>query len=389
MAGDNPFKPSFFGFFGVSPPMLAGREHILDGLDDAFSAGPGHPDYTALPVGVRGVGKTATLNAVQLRASSRGWAVISENAHGDLCARLIETARQHLISESERRPLPRVSGIRALGVGVDLERSAPAAELHESLPVRLRPVLSHLASRLAAGGRGALITLDELLSARPSQLREFAATLQHVTRREEMPVAFVAAGLPGIDDGLLQDSAITFLQRCSRYEVGNLTDAAAAEAFSEPICCHGGRIAGDALRKAVRASAGYPFMVQLIGFHAWKTAASDPVELAVPEVGSGIAEAERRLPQLVLAPMWRAMSRMDRRFALAMATDDGESATADIAARLGRSTSYTSTYRSRLARVGFIRSTGHGFVDFTHRMTRDWLRSTQDHTKSEHPQQSR
>ena len=32
MAGGNPFKPSF----GVSPPVLAGRGHILDDLEDAI-----------------------------------------------------------------------------------------------------------------------------------------------------------------------------------------------------------------------------------------------------------------------------------------------------------------------------------------------------------------
>ena len=386
MADDNPFKPSF----GVSPPVLAGRGHILDELDDAFSAGPGHPDYTSLLVGVRGAGKTATLNAVQQRAVDRGWKVISENAHGDMCTRLIEAARR-ILSESERsaesdrptpRPRPRVAGVRALGIGVEFERSDQAArktaretEGHEPVSPRLRPVLTRLASRVASDGRGVLITLDELQSALPGQLREFAATLQHVTRREEMPVAFTAAGLPSIDDVLLQDSAVTFLQRCSRYEVGDLTEAAAATAFAEPIKEHGGRITGTALRRAVHASAGYPFMVQLIGFHAWKAAAGDPVGIDQPEITTGIAEAERRLPRLVLAPMWRAMSLMDRRFASAMAIDEGDSATSDIAARLDRSTGYTSTYRSRLIRAGLIRSTGHGRVGFVHRITRTWLRS--------------
>ena len=373
MAGGNPFKPSF----GVSPPVLAGRGHILDDLEDAFSAGPGHPDYTALLVGVRGSGKTATLNAVQQRMDRRGWEVISENAHGDLCARLTDSIQRLLSEASAARQRPRVSGVKALGVGVEFERSARAAEQSGTAHLRLRPVLSLLASRLAREGRGVLITLDELQSAQASQLREFAATLQHVTRREEKPAAFVAAGLASIDDSVLQDSAITFLQRCSRYEVGDLTETAAAEAFAEPVEQHGGQITPDALREAVHASAGYPFMVQLIGFHAWKAAASDPVAVGLPEVASGIAEAERRLPYLVIAPMWRALSRMDREFASAMAADDGESATADIAARLGRSTSYTSTYRSRLIRAGFIRGTRRGYVDFTHRTTRAWIRSNQ------------
>ena len=67
------------------------------------------------------------------------------------------------------------------------------------------------------------------------------------------------------------------------------------------------------------------------------------------------------------------MSEMDRQFVLAMAQDDGDTSTADISRCHGRSTSYVSTYRSRLIRSGFIRSTGHGRVNFAHQTTRAGL----------------
>jgi len=69
MAYGNPFRPSF----GSSPPVLAGRTSVLDALSEALDIGAGHPDFTSLLVGVRGAGKTATLNAVQEQAQGRGW----------------------------------------------------------------------------------------------------------------------------------------------------------------------------------------------------------------------------------------------------------------------------------------------------------------------------
>jgi len=54
LARDNPFSPTF----GASPPVLAGRDDILDDVDDALATGPTHPDYTTLFTGVRGAGKT-------------------------------------------------------------------------------------------------------------------------------------------------------------------------------------------------------------------------------------------------------------------------------------------------------------------------------------------
>ncbi|MCY4664184.1 MAG: AAA family ATPase [Acidimicrobiaceae bacterium] len=369
MASSNPFRPSF----GASPPVLAGRTGILDALGEALDSGAGHPDFTSLLVGVRGAGKTATLNAVQEHARDRGWPVIAETAHADLCNRLVAAALTLPDGDRGQSGRPRLTGMSALGVGVEFTRAGPVDE--EATDARLRPVLTDLGSRLASERRGLLITLDELQGGEQSELREFATTLQHVTRREELPIAFVAAGLPSIDDTVLQDSAITFLQRCSRHEIAELTEAATATAFAEPVAAHGGRISADALRSAVEASSGYAFMVQLIGFHSWRAASPDPPHIENADVSLGVAEAERRLPDLVLAPMWRSMSGMDRQVALAMAQDDGETSTADISKRLGRSSSYISTYRSRLMRAGFIRSTGHGRVDFAHKATRAWLRS--------------
>ncbi len=369
MANGNPFKPSF----GASPPVLAGRSEILDSLEEALDSGTGHPDFTSLLIGVRGAGKTATLNAVQEHAQNKGWLVIAETAHGNLCDRLIAATLELSGDAHASSGRPRLTGVSALGVGVEFERASSVVATAGE--IRLRPVLTTLGSRLASERRGLLITIDELQGGEPPHLREFATTLQHVTRREELPIAFVGAGLPSINDTMLQDSAITFLQRCSHHEIADLSDAATVTAFAEPIAANGGQISEDALRCAVEASNGYPFMVQLIGFHSWRTAASDPPHLQIKEVSSGIAEAERRLQQLVLAPMWRAMSEVDRQFALAMAQDDDETLTADLSQRLDRSSSYISIYRSRLLRSGFIRSTGYGRVDFAHQATRSWLRS--------------
>ena len=45
----NPFSPSF----GTAPPVLAGRDHILEEVDAALDAGPSHPGYTLLGGGQR------------------------------------------------------------------------------------------------------------------------------------------------------------------------------------------------------------------------------------------------------------------------------------------------------------------------------------------------
>ena len=76
LAPHNPFSPTF----GASPPVLAGRDHIIEDIGDALATGPTHPDYTALLIGVRGSGKTVMLNAVEDLARSHGWLVLADNA---------------------------------------------------------------------------------------------------------------------------------------------------------------------------------------------------------------------------------------------------------------------------------------------------------------------
>ncbi|MCY4367867.1 MAG: ATP-binding protein [bacterium] len=365
LAPHNPFSPTF----GASPPVLAGRDHIIEDIGDALVTGPSHPDYTALLIGVSGSGKTAMLNAVEDLARSHGWLVLADNAAPEgLPARLARGASRLLNELSLPEPRRRITSLTAAGFGIGFERSSTVQPGYD-----LRGVLSALGDVLATGGTGLMISLDELQSGDLDEIREFGSVLQHVTRREQRPVAFVGAGLPQIEESLLSGDAATFLQRCSRHDIDRLDPEATRLAIARPIADRGGRIDPQALGKAIAATSGYAFMVQLVGFHSWK-AAGTPVHIGVDDVEVGISEARRRVGRLVLAPTWNALSNVDRRFLLAMATDDDESRLAEIAARLGVSTNYAGVYRRRLINAGMIITTGKGRVALAHHAARDWLR---------------
>ncbi len=237
----------------------------------------------------------------------------------------------------------------------------------------LRTVLTRLADLLAAQGTGLLITIDELQDASLSDMRTFGSVIQHVTRREAHPVAFVGAGLPQIEDRFLSGNAATFLQRCSRRDIGPLDDKAATRALDVPIRNCNGSISPESLRAAVRAVSGYAFMTQLVGFHIWKSSENPLVGITNREARIGIAEAEKQMARLVLAPMWTDLSPVDREFLFAMAEDAEESRVADVADRLGKSLGYAGVYRSRLIRAGMITPVRKGWVAFAHHATRDWL----------------
>ena len=367
MAADNPFAPTF----GASPPVLAGRDDLLGDIAAALAGGPTHPDYTTLFIGVRGAGKTVMLNAVEDLARERGWLTLSETASPPGLIERLESGVGALLAEfSDSGQRRRISGVSAAGFGVDFDHAA-----HAEAPPDLRVVLSDLGDALAENGTGLLITLDELQSADGGEIRKFGTVLQHVTRREQRPVAFVGAALPQIEDSLLSDDAATFLQRCSRYDVDRLDPQATRTAIREPIAQRGAAIDPEALDDAVTATSGYAFMVQLVGFYSWEAAADPCAGIAAADVAKGIAEAEERMGRLVLSSTWRGLSDVDQRFLVAMARDDGKSRLSTIADRLEVSVNYAGVYRHRLIRVGMIVPAGRGRIDFAHHTTRKWLRS--------------
>ncbi len=372
MASNNPFSPSF----GVSPPTLVGRDDILNAIDEALATGPTHPDYTSLLIGYRGVGKTVVLNAVEDLASGRGWLIISENAHPTgLLARLTRSALDLLNDHTDPDPTRRLKGLKAAGVGIDFELTKLDEPVHD-----LRNALSALGSLLREQETGVLITIDELHAGNIDELREFGSILQHVSRREQNPIAFVAAALPLLNDTLLADDTVTFLQRCARYEVGRLSPTDTFQALKAPIANRNGNVSERSLAQMVKATSGYAFMVQLVGFHVWKAAKDTAKGIKTGEVSTGINEAEQRIGPLVHAPIWKDLSPMDKKVLVAMTHDDEDSELSEIGERIGKNGQYVSVYRHRLIKTGMVESSGVGRIRFVHRSAQSWI--AQQHART-------
>ena len=367
----NPFAPTF----GAEPPLLAGRDDIFRDIADAWATGPTHPGYTALLIGRRGSGKTVALEALRTLGSDRGWLSISVAAvTSGLLNRLAHRVTEHLNRHARHLADDIVDDLAAAGIGL-----GSAYDPDADLSRRLANVLRALTAHLQPDGAGLLVTVDELHAGDTEELRTLGVVMQEVTRVGQLPMAFVGAGLPILEDTLLADASVTFLQRCARYEIGFLDPAAAWVALSEPVRQHGGHMAAEAVEHAVAVSQGYPFMVQLVGFHAWE-AASDPASaVTLDDVVAGAATARRQIGQLVIAPMWRDLAQGSRRFLAALAEDDGPSRTSDIAARLGVSSGYASVYGHRLMKAGMVASAGKGRLDFALSAARQWIRGLDEY----------
>ena len=368
---ENPFTPTF----GITPPLLAGREAELAAVRRALRGGPGDPARAVLLTGPRGSGKTVLLNALEDVASEAGWVVISEIVQPGLTDTLTRTVLPGLLAAHDPAPTDStVTGVTfgALGVSAGLTRQAQ--ERHRIEP-SLRPQLEELAWLLQAKDSGVFISLDEVHRDEMNELKPFFHAIQQCFRRGA-PVAFVAAGLPSSISSLLNENVLTYLRRAERFSLGELSEPDIRAAIVEPIARGGRRITPSALDLATAATAGYPYLVQVVGFELWQVEPSDPViDLAAARLAA--TRARRTAQRLVLEPTLADLSPADRAFLRAMAHDDSDpTAIADIMARLGATRDHVNKYRSRLISAQVIEPAGRGLLRFAIPLLRDYLRQS-------------
>ncbi len=369
VSSGNPFLPTF----GTSPPLLAGRDREVARFARAFSVGPHHPDFTVLITGPRGSGKTVLLNEAEDLARAHGWRVISVSAPvPHLVRRIMSTGLRFLQEDEDTGPGGRSTSLQAFGVGVSWrdESGSDYVVQHD-----LRDVLTMLVERLAENSVGLLLTVDELQGLRLSDARELAIAVQHITRRELLPMAFVGAALPEIESTILNDRGMTFLQRCARAPLRPLDPTDTGMALRQPIQDAGGEVTDEALETMVKASSGHPFTIQLLGYHSWQAAFEDQraSRIKVEHARKAVQEADLAELDQIVKPVWSGLSEMDRSFLVAMALDVDTSTIGDLATRMDRSANYVQHYRRRLIAAGMIEPAGRGVVRFVHRATRGWL----------------
>jgi hypothetical protein len=365
----NPFHPTF----GVTPPLLVGRDDLIEAVAEAIEDGPGAPGRATLYTGPRGSGKTVLLNAVEDRARELGWTVISETASPGFVERITQ---QHLPGQL-RGVDPEAVRRRLSGISVPLGPLGSAGadwstiEAHIS-QAGLRNQIDLLTNLLAEKNSGLVITLDEVHQQQIDELRDLATTVQHAFR-EGRELVFVGAGLSSAVSDVVNDKVLTFLRRADHHHLGPVPDDDVRRAIREPIEQFGRTVGDDALAVMAQGTGGYPFLIQLVGHRTWRLR-SDTEDISLADAEEGVRQARRRLGSLVYQPALADTSEIDRTFLLAMAKDDGPSKMADIQERLGVDESYVSQYRLRLIAAELIEPTKRGYVDFALPYLREYLR---------------
>lgn len=378
--------PPYTPGFGRRPPVIAGRDALIDGIAQALEAGPQHPRFCLALLGGRGTGKTVLLDVIGEAASERlGWGVLHVQALADeslvrvLLQRIPEAVKPWgRLGQGSRELQGQLSAAASLAVApasATIERG-PGTGL-PSAASAFEDALGRVGSFAGSHGTGLLITVDEAHAAPQEDLSALARAMQTVVARKLQPVSVIFSGLPTFRERLAE--AGTYASRLPVEEVRNLGPSAARLAIVEPAARRHVAWEPAALDLLVRRSGGHPYHVQLFGWHTWEAAHGEPtITLAHAKAGLGSARAELAGQYEVV---WAGLRPQERDYLSAVATLAGPDGAGveEVAKALGKEPRQLAVARDRLVHMhGLLEVPERAKVGFVDAEMANWVAGRHD-----------
>lgn len=372
----NPYAPGA----GTPPPELAGRDELRRAVGIALArVRSGRPARSAVMVGLRGVGKTVLLGAMQEEAEEAGLQTlfIEASETRSLPAVLAPQLRRVLLRLSmnakaaalARRALRGLAGFakalkvkyQDVEVGLDF---APEPGLADNGDVEqdLTALLVAVGTAAKAASTGLVLFVDELQYVAEDELAALVAALHRAAQRRS-PVTLVGAGLPQLRGRA--GRAKSYAERLFDFpEIGPLREDAARSAIEKPARAEGVIVTPEALRRVVTETRGYPYFLQEWGKHAWDVAEASPIGLADVERASALAVAA--LDESFFLVRFDRLRPAEKRYLRAMAElGPGPHRSGGVADVLGRRVTSLGPVRGQLIAKGMVWSPSHGDTAFT------------------------
>ena len=173
-----------------------------------------------------------------------------------------------------------------------------------------------------------------------------------------MPIVWVGAGLPSFRDRAPEAGATSFTERAEWSPLPFLTPSETTVAFETPARTAGRPYTDDALELLVGQSDGYPYLIQVLGRHAWDVS-NGSATITVEHARTAITLANQQLDEGLYGLRWKKCAPRERAVLTAIAVlerDAGSSEVriSDIARLLNTTTTQLSPIRDRLIRKELI-----------------------------------
>ena len=369
----NPFSPGA----GSPPPELAGRDIVLEQARVLLGRVKAkRSEKSLLLTGLRGVGKTVLLNAIEQLAKEQEYRTILVEAHeGKPLAVLLAPHLRRLLfdldriagaGDKARRGIAVLKSfvgaiklkIGDLDIGLDIEPEAGSADSGD-LEVDLPSLFMAVAEAAEERGTAVAIFIDEIQYFNTTELSALIMAM-HKMQQRQLPLVLIGAGL-SILPGLAGESK-SYAERLFNFpDIGPLSQADALKALQDPVQEVEESFSDDALEEIFRLTKGYPYFLQEWGYQAWNQAVTSPITLRVIQETSGLVA--KRLDDNFFRVRFDRLTPKEKTFLRAMA-ELGEAPyrTGDIAEKLNTKINILGPVRANLIKKGMVYSPSYGDI---------------------------
>lgn len=381
----NPFSPGA----GSPPPELAGRDIVIEQARVLLGrVRANRSEKSLLLTGLRGVGKTVLLNAIEQIARDQDYRTILVEAHeGKPLAVLLAPHLRRLLfdldriagaGDKARRGIAVLKSfvgaiklkVGDLDIGIDIEPESGSADSGD-LEVDLPSLFMAVGEAAEERGTAIAIFIDEIQYFNTIELSALIMAM-HKMQQRQLPVVLIGAGL-SILPGLAGESK-SYAERLFNFpDIGPLSEEDSFKALQEPVQDAGEFFSHDALEEIFRLTKGYPYFLQEWGYQAWNQAVTSPISLQVIQETSDLVA--KRLDDNFFRVRFDRLTPREKTFLRAMAElGEGPYRTGDIADILGTKINILGPVRANLIKKGMVYSPSHGDMAFTVPLFNEFMR---------------
>ena len=365
----NPYTPGA----GVMPGYLAGRDEVIqEGKDSIYSLMHGYPRQPIIYYGLRGVGKTVLLTALNEYAIREGVLTfhfeIQEKV--SLINDIILSANQTLSKISKVEKIKNIfevakNSLQSFTLTYTAGENSVSVEMNKKLgEMMLQSNLVELLlnlGRLSKESNNTIIYfIDEIQYAKQNEL-EALITAQHRINQERLPITIIGAGLPKILVNVTESK--TYAERMFAFvEISSLDYKDAKNAIVNPGKPFNITYTEEALEEIYKITEGYPYFIQQFCYIISKKYK----EIDLNVVNEMKIVFFKELDKSFFKVRFDKCTPKEKEFMFAM-VNCGElpCTVANVAHILNKDLKSISPIRARLINKGLIYATRHGEIDFT------------------------
>lgn len=371
----NPYTPGA----GFMPGHLAGREEILKDAEKYLNTLVlGYPQQSIIYYGLRGVGKTVLLNAIECKideipvlmehieiAEKRNFTQQIANSSKKFIHKMSfkETAKD-IVNKAQGLlkafTLTYNPGEQTFSVGMSEGEYITTGDLSDDL-TDLFVSMGKMAEKT---GYAICFFVDEIQYMKESEAEALVNAI-HRCNQLRLPIMIFGAGLPKIIKTLGQIKS--YSERLFRFEeIGALDEQEAKDAIIKPVEPLLVQYEEDAINRIIEITQGYPYFIQELCSAVWEWLDSDVRVISAKDVEAAVPEFYKNLDSGFYKVRYDRCTHKEKLFIFAMVKcGDLPCTISNVARIMGRSVRSVSTYRAQLINKGVIYATGHAEIDFT------------------------